>query len=234
MRQVAAEDIAQARGASGSACSRPRRCCPAGAGSRWPAPSCCSWRSPRALAGAQPRPRAAVGRGRSAGRPAPGIAADSSGRRQPRSPAALPGAGRGRRSPPARGGAGERAPGPRCREKTVRPAAGERAALPARRGAQRRGGRPGAGEPDPAPRHGRLGHPHPSSPPSTYPSYRASLRDAGGKEIWQARGLRPDSRDTLVLLLPASMLPPGVYQLTIEGEGKGGVVGAYPFRVVRP
>ncbi len=69
-----------------------------------------------------------------------------------------------------------------------------------------------------------------------FPAYRASLRDAGGKEIWQARGLRPDSRDTLVLLLPASMLPAGVYRLTIEGaqsDGEWFAVGAYPFRVVR-
>ena len=69
-----------------------------------------------------------------------------------------------------------------------------------------------------------------------YATYRASLHAEGGKEIWQARGLRPDSRDTLVVLLPAGMLPPGVYQLTIEGAQSGGewfAVGAYPFRVVR-
>ena len=70
-----------------------------------------------------------------------------------------------------------------------------------------------------------------------FPAYRASLRDAGGRgEIWQAEGLHPDSRDTLVLLLPASMLQPGVYRLTIEGAqdgGKGFAVADYPFRVVR-
>jgi hypothetical protein len=66
------------------------------------------------------------------------------------------------------------------------------------------------------------------------PAYHASLRGKDGKEIWQSRGLRPDSRDTLTILLPTSMLAPGVYELTIEGEGKGVAVGAYPFRVVRP
>jgi hypothetical protein len=69
-----------------------------------------------------------------------------------------------------------------------------------------------------------------------FPTYRASLHAADGKEIWQARGLHPDSRDTLVLLLPASMLQPGLYQLTIEGArngGKGSAVAACPFRVVR-
>jgi hypothetical protein len=69
-----------------------------------------------------------------------------------------------------------------------------------------------------------------------FPSYRASLHTAGGREVWQAQSLHPDSRDTLVLLLPASMLQPGVYRLTIEGAKKGGewfTVGGYPFRVVR-
>jgi len=69
-----------------------------------------------------------------------------------------------------------------------------------------------------------------------YPAYRASLHAADGKEIWQARGLHPDSRDTLVLLLPSSMLQPGLYRLTIEGAqdgGKGAAVAACPFRVVR-
>lgn len=70
-----------------------------------------------------------------------------------------------------------------------------------------------------------------------YPSYRASLRNEAGKEIWQAGNLRPDSRDALVLLLPSSMLPPGVYRLAIEGVKDGGqavAVAAYPFRVVAP
>jgi hypothetical protein len=69
-----------------------------------------------------------------------------------------------------------------------------------------------------------------------YPSYRASLRAEDGKEVWQARGLRPDRRDALVLLLPSRMLRPGSYRLAIEGErvgGKGFAVAAYPFRVVR-
>jgi hypothetical protein len=70
-----------------------------------------------------------------------------------------------------------------------------------------------------------------------YPSYRASLRDESGKETWQAGDLRPDRRDSLVLLLPSRMLPPGLYRLTIEGvqdDGKTFAVAVYPFRVVRP
>ena len=65
-----------------------------------------------------------------------------------------------------------------------------------------------------------------------FPSYRAVLHDARGGEIWKAGGLRPDDRDALVLLLPARMLPPGDYRLTIEGTNKF-AVGDYPFRVVR-
>jgi hypothetical protein len=72
-----------------------------------------------------------------------------------------------------------------------------------------------------------------------YPTYRAALRGAGGKAIWQAGGLRPDDRDTLVLLLPAGMLQPGTYELTLEGlagngaRGKGVAIGTYSFRVAR-
>ena len=65
-----------------------------------------------------------------------------------------------------------------------------------------------------------------------FPSYRAVLQEEGGREIWQAGGLHPDSRDALVLLLPSRMLPPGVYRLRIEG-GKGFAVADSPFRVVR-
>jgi hypothetical protein len=69
-----------------------------------------------------------------------------------------------------------------------------------------------------------------------FAAYRATLHDAGGKEIWKAGGLRPDRRDTLVLLLPTGMLPPGTYELTIEGAQTGGkwfAVAGYPFRVLR-
>lgn len=68
-----------------------------------------------------------------------------------------------------------------------------------------------------------------------YPSYGASLRAEDGREIWRDRGLRPDSRDALVILLPARMLRPGSYQLAIEGareDGKGFAVAVYPFRVL--
>jgi putative zinc finger protein len=69
-----------------------------------------------------------------------------------------------------------------------------------------------------------------------FPAYRAALRDESGREIWQAGGLHPDGRDSLVILLPSRMLSPGIYRLTLEGVkpgGQGYAVAAYPFRVVR-
>jgi len=69
-----------------------------------------------------------------------------------------------------------------------------------------------------------------------YPSYGASLRTMDSREVWQAHGLRPDSRDTLVLLLPSRMLHPGSYQLAITGarsDGKEAAAGLYPFQVTR-
>jgi len=70
-----------------------------------------------------------------------------------------------------------------------------------------------------------------------FPSYGAVLRDESGRAIWQARGLHPDGRDSLVLLFPTRMLPAGVYRLAIDGvkaDGRETAVAVYPFRVVRP
>ncbi len=70
-----------------------------------------------------------------------------------------------------------------------------------------------------------------------YPSYHAALRTAAGLEVWKADGLRPDSRDSLAVLLPTRMLPPGVYRLTLEGVREGGrrfAVAVYPFQVAQP
>ncbi|HEV7668915.1 MAG TPA: zf-HC2 domain-containing protein [Thermoanaerobaculia bacterium] len=67
-----------------------------------------------------------------------------------------------------------------------------------------------------------------------YPTYRATLSGPAGRTVWTSGGLHPDSRDTLVILLPARMLDPGLYRLKIAGMEKGGgevAVGEYPFRV---
>jgi hypothetical protein len=70
-----------------------------------------------------------------------------------------------------------------------------------------------------------------------YPTYRARLRDGAGREVWQAEGLRPNERDTLVLLLPSPLVPPGTYELRLEGgslRGEPVTLQSYPFRTVRP
>src|SRR6185295_191630 len=69
-----------------------------------------------------------------------------------------------------------------------------------------------------------------------HPAYRATLSGSAGRAIWTSDGLRPDGRDTLVILLPGKMLAPGLYRLKIAGVEKGGgevAVGEYPFRVAR-
>jgi len=62
--------------------------------------------------------------------------------------------------------------------------------------------------------------------PPHRPSYRVTLRDAGGKEVWSGGGLHPDERDSLSLTLPSSLLAPGDYTLAAEGAGR------FAFRVL--
>jgi hypothetical protein len=52
------------------------------------------------------------------------------------------------------------------------------------------------------------------------PSYRAVLRDSQGKEISQIGDLLRSGRDTLSISVPAKLLPPGVYSVTIEPGGQ--------------
>lgn len=55
--------------------------------------------------------------------------------------------------------------------------------------------------------------------PPHAPSYRATLRDPRGRELWRAEGLRPDENDSLSLGLPTSLLAPGDHTVTLEGAG---------------
>jgi anti-sigma factor RsiW len=50
-------------------------------------------------------------------------------------------------------------------------------------------------------------------------SYRATLRGAGGKELWRGTGLQPDEGGAVSLSLPGSLLEPGVYTVTVEATG---------------
>jgi len=67
--------------------------------------------------------------------------------------------------------------------------------------------------------------------------YGAVLRDAHGTELWRRADLRLSGRDSLSLLLPASLVPPGDYSLSIEGQAPGGkptTAGTFTFRVLPP
>lgn len=54
--------------------------------------------------------------------------------------------------------------------------------------------------------------------PPHQPSYRAVLRDAGGRELWRGEGLRLNEMETLSLSLPTTLLAPGDYTLAVEGR----------------
>ncbi len=64
-------------------------------------------------------------------------------------------------------------------------------------------------------------------------AYRAELRDAGGRRLWEHRGLRPDALGTLTVSFHSSFLPPADYVLELWGIGGAAEapVGRYPFRV---
>ncbi len=55
--------------------------------------------------------------------------------------------------------------------------------------------------------------------PPYRPSYRVTLRGAGGKEIWSGGGFQHDG-DLLNLTLPSTLLAPGDYTLAAEGAGR--------------
>lgn len=60
-------------------------------------------------------------------------------------------------------------------------------------------------------------------------NYRAVLRDARGRELWSRADLRPNERETLTLTLPASLLPPGDYSLSLAG-----LSARFTFRILPP
>src|SRR5262249_27358855 len=62
------------------------------------------------------------------------------------------------------------------------------------------------------------------------PSYKASLRDANGKELWSVANLKPKSSGKLLVFkIPARFVSAaGEYSVVINGSG---VTHRYPFRV---
>lgn len=73
--------------------------------------------------------------------------------------------------------------------------------------------------------------------PPHQPSYRATLRDAAGRQLWRGAGLRLDERDSLSLTLPSTLLKPGDHTLAVEGLAPGAkpvAAGRFAFRVLPP
>jgi hypothetical protein len=74
-------------------------------------------------------------------------------------------------------------------------------------------------------------------PQVDYNSYRATLRDADGEELWTAAKLRAETRPegkAVVLLLPKQLLPRGDYLLELGGvrdKGDPEALASYAFRV---
>lgn len=73
-----------------------------------------------------------------------------------------------------------------------------------------------------------------------YPRYRAELRTVGGNLVWSADQLRLQrtrSGQSVVLNVPANLLTPGEYELTLRGvTGPGEFldIGYYYFSIIRP
>jgi anti-sigma factor RsiW len=73
--------------------------------------------------------------------------------------------------------------------------------------------------------------------PPHYPSYRAVLKDARGREAWSGADLRLNEQESLSLSLPSTLLAPGDYTLSVEGLPPGrrpAPAGRFPFRVLPP
>lgn len=53
--------------------------------------------------------------------------------------------------------------------------------------------------------------------PSSYPTYRARILDATGREVWSSRDLRRASDGSFALEVPRSFLPAGSYRIELSG-----------------
>jgi len=73
----------------------------------------------------------------------------------------------------------------------------------------------------------------------SYPTYRTTMLDEDGSEIWTVAKLRVLNADTsaVVVVVPAELLSRGDYQVRLSGQKDAGepeVVGTYTFRISKP
>jgi len=76
---------------------------------------------------------------------------------------------------------------------------------------------------------------NPAIDPPFQPSYRAVLRDRQGHELCRWKDLLLSGNETLSLSVPARLVPPGDYSLSVEGitpRGKPAPAGRFTFRVL--
>jgi hypothetical protein len=76
-------------------------------------------------------------------------------------------------------------------------------------------------------------------PADSYPTYRATVLDEDGTEVWTVAKLRVQDADTsaVVVAVPTELLSRGDYQVRLSGqkdEGEPEIVGTYAFRISTP
>jgi hypothetical protein len=71
---------------------------------------------------------------------------------------------------------------------------------------------------------------------NNFETYRATLKESGGRVVWKGESLTPASSHTLSIALPSSFLHQDDYSLRLEGltrQGNYTAAGHYSFRVKR-
>jgi hypothetical protein len=71
-----------------------------------------------------------------------------------------------------------------------------------------------------------------------FDTYRATIVSLGGKagggQVFEKAGLKPNALEALMITFPATFFAPGDYRLRVEGvkpDGSAAEVGGYAFRV---